>query len=84
MPSTVLIRHNHIKINWKTKFIVAKRRYSKLIQNAISPTDPEFSLCTYKGNLDKRMSMHSVEAAHIDGYRMKSRRNQVQYLPILI
>ena len=84
MPSTVLIRHSHIKINWKTKFIVVKRRYIKLIKSAITPTDPGFPLCTYKGNLDQRMSMHSVEAAHIDGYRMKPRRNQIEYFPVLI
>lgn len=84
MPSTVLIRHKHIKINWKTKFIVAKRRSVKLIKSAITPTDPGFPLCTYKGNLDQRMSMHSVEAAHIDSYRMKSRRNQIEYFPVLI
>ena len=84
MPSTVLIRHSHIKINWKTKFIVVKRRYIKLIKSAITPTDPGFPLCTYKGNLDQRMSMHSVEAAHIDGYRMKPRRNQIEYFPLLI
>ena len=84
MPSIVSIRRDRIEINGKTELIIVKRRSIKFIKSAISPTDPGFSLCTYKGNLDQRMSMHSVEAAHIDSYRMKSRRNQIEYLPVLI
>ncbi len=84
MPSIVSIRRDRIEINGKTELIIVKRRSIKFIKSAISPTDPGFSLCTYKGNLDQRMSMHSVEAAHIDSYRMKSRRNQIEYLPVLL
>ena len=84
MPSPVLIWRDRIIIDGKTELIAAKRRSVKFIESAISPTDPGFSLCTYKGNLDQRMSMHSVEAAHIDGYRLKPRRNQIEYFPVLI